>query len=96
MDANSVNNEFPFIGRMTPAFSNTSDLLNYNQFLSHRIQWRKYGHFEDPDSSPDVRANSRLSGCMVTLCKPDRPLQLVKEVCSGVAKRILILFISDF
>ncbi|GBN54965.1 hypothetical protein AVEN_62752-1, partial [Araneus ventricosus] len=35
--------------------------------LCRRIHWRKSGHFDDPDTRPDVSLNSGLSGRMVTL-----------------------------
>ncbi|GBN19815.1 hypothetical protein AVEN_168667-1 [Araneus ventricosus] len=35
-----------------------------NKFLSRRIHWRKSGHFEDPDTSPDINLKS---GRMVIL-----------------------------
>ncbi|GBN52349.1 hypothetical protein AVEN_106956-1 [Araneus ventricosus] len=62
-----VNNEFSFIGGMTSAFPNMLDFLYNNRILSRRILWCKSGHFDDPDSSPDV---SLKSGRMVTLAYP--------------------------
>ncbi|GBM29820.1 hypothetical protein AVEN_95939-1, partial [Araneus ventricosus] len=32
------------------------------KFLCRRIRWRKSGHFDDPDTSPDLSLNSGVSG----------------------------------
>ncbi|GBM83071.1 hypothetical protein AVEN_38061-1 [Araneus ventricosus] len=66
MSVNSVINLFSFIGgrqflRKRQIFPITT------KFLFRRIHWRKSGHFENPDISPDVSVESRLSGRMVTL-----------------------------
>ncbi|GBM67901.1 hypothetical protein AVEN_228109-1 [Araneus ventricosus] len=49
---------------MMTAFSNSQIFSNATKFLSRHIEWRKSGHFEDPDTSPDM---SLKSGRMVTL-----------------------------
>ncbi|GBO44802.1 hypothetical protein AVEN_33669-1, partial [Araneus ventricosus] len=59
MEVNSVNDEFSF---MNFIFLECVRYSLLQPDFSHRIHWRKSGHSEDPDTSPDVSFKSGLSG----------------------------------